>query len=174
FFFFQAEDGIRDFHVTGVQTCALPIWARVPARPRWCHGGEVMTVKVLAVYESHFGNTGRVARAVAEGLVPCAEVGLLDIEQAPPIGELRAHLLVIGAPTHVLGLSRSDSRREALEQAGLPEASPRGIREWLAGATAATPPVAVFDTRTLESRLPGSAARAVVRRLRRRGVPVVA
>src|SRR5690625_7236615 len=25
FFFFQAEDGIRDRHVTGVQTCALPI-----------------------------------------------------------------------------------------------------------------------------------------------------
>src|SRR5207302_8018581 len=25
FFFFQAEDGIRYFHVTGVQTCALPI-----------------------------------------------------------------------------------------------------------------------------------------------------
>src|SRR5207302_3053055 len=29
FFFFQAEDGIRDFHVTGVQTCALPILALV-------------------------------------------------------------------------------------------------------------------------------------------------
>src|SRR5436309_16072803 len=28
FFFFQAEDGIRDFHVTGVQTCALPIFQR--------------------------------------------------------------------------------------------------------------------------------------------------
>src|SRR5206468_7406072 len=28
FFFFQAEDGIRDLIVTGVQTCALPIWAR--------------------------------------------------------------------------------------------------------------------------------------------------
>src|SRR5690606_913576 len=27
-FFFQAEDGIRDFHVTGVQTCALPISSR--------------------------------------------------------------------------------------------------------------------------------------------------
>ena len=25
FFFFQAEDGIRDWSVTGVQTCALPI-----------------------------------------------------------------------------------------------------------------------------------------------------
>src|SRR5256885_4837841 len=30
-FFFQAEDGIRDYKVTGVQTCALPIWLAVPA-----------------------------------------------------------------------------------------------------------------------------------------------
>src|SRR5690625_5817381 len=32
FFFFQAEDGIRDGHVTGVQTCALPIsfWPVTP------------------------------------------------------------------------------------------------------------------------------------------------
>src|SRR5207253_6601340 len=30
FFFFQAEDGIRDGHVTGVQTCALPIFVN------WC------------------------------------------------------------------------------------------------------------------------------------------
>src|SRR5437764_6047577 len=29
FFFFQAEDGIRDTSVTGVQTCALPIFARI-------------------------------------------------------------------------------------------------------------------------------------------------
>ena len=29
FFFFQAEDGIRDYKVTGVQTCALPILERV-------------------------------------------------------------------------------------------------------------------------------------------------
>src|SRR5205807_5860173 len=35
FFFFQAEDGIRDYKVTGVQTCALPISAagRPEARP---------------------------------------------------------------------------------------------------------------------------------------------
>src|SRR5690349_7059008 len=32
FFFFQAEDGIRDLYVTGVQTCALPISLR-PRRP---------------------------------------------------------------------------------------------------------------------------------------------
>src|SRR5438046_4986525 len=30
-FFFQAEDGIRDWSVTGVQTCALPIWQGVIA-----------------------------------------------------------------------------------------------------------------------------------------------
>src|SRR5699024_11463213 len=31
-FFFQAEDGIRDRNVTGVQTCALPIWMRLQER----------------------------------------------------------------------------------------------------------------------------------------------
>src|SRR5207245_6451099 len=32
-FFFQAEDGIRDATVTGVQTCALPIWIDLPEWP---------------------------------------------------------------------------------------------------------------------------------------------
>src|SRR2546427_9222456 len=35
FFFFQAEDGIRDLTVTGVQTCALPIAFRVRGRTWW-------------------------------------------------------------------------------------------------------------------------------------------
>src|SRR3712207_8261254 len=38
-FFFQAEDGIRDIGVTGVQTCALPIFVRVPAI-RYEYGGD--------------------------------------------------------------------------------------------------------------------------------------
>src|SRR2546430_13508866 len=40
FFFFQAEDGIRDLTVTGVQTCALPIYGPgqvVIERPRKSH-----------------------------------------------------------------------------------------------------------------------------------------
>src|SRR5438874_8794111 len=37
FFFFQAEDGIRDLYVIGVQTCALPIWRRGPGTG--CRGG---------------------------------------------------------------------------------------------------------------------------------------
>src|SRR5690606_40516473 len=37
YFFFQAEDGIRDFHVTGVQMCALPISLDLPAdEPAQC------------------------------------------------------------------------------------------------------------------------------------------
>src|SRR5690606_40645411 len=34
YFFFQAEDGIRDFHVTGVQTCALPIYFAIASNSK--------------------------------------------------------------------------------------------------------------------------------------------
>src|SRR5256885_6833230 len=44
FFFFQAEDGIRDYKVTGVQTCALPIChyagLRTPGHQRPVRPGE--------------------------------------------------------------------------------------------------------------------------------------
>src|SRR5690606_39667847 len=40
FFFFQAEDGIRDFHVTGVQTCALPISRRATGSSPGCGPGR--------------------------------------------------------------------------------------------------------------------------------------
>src|SRR5204863_4910121 len=49
FFFFQAEDGIRDLYVTGVQTCALPIWPR--AAHNECigsSGSSPMAVSALA------------------------------------------------------------------------------------------------------------------------------
>src|SRR5207302_8103506 len=46
-FFFQAEDGIRDFHVTGVQTCALPI--SVPIRWSVLYGLNPMA-GVIEVY----------------------------------------------------------------------------------------------------------------------------
>src|SRR5256885_15987849 len=44
FFFFQAEDGIRDYKVTGVQTCALPIYKfvydGVPGTHQWYDGSQ--------------------------------------------------------------------------------------------------------------------------------------
>src|SRR6266566_9244338 len=42
FFFFQAEDGIRDYKVTGVQTCALPIAAGEAARRHVAERGPIV------------------------------------------------------------------------------------------------------------------------------------
>src|SRR5256885_8975794 len=53
FFFFQAEDGIRDYKVTGVQTCALPISLPLPddrkARIRERLAGRINKAGVLRV-----------------------------------------------------------------------------------------------------------------------------
>src|SRR5258706_10285361 len=54
FFFFQAEDGIRDWSVTGVQTCALPILSQ-PAQSKYV--GEGFTPSLL-----HSPSTGAIAR----------------------------------------------------------------------------------------------------------------
>src|SRR5690606_40426685 len=58
----QAEDGIRDFHVTGVQTCALPISrsTRTPARNTWS-----TSASSTAHASSQAGGNGRSARAAA-------------------------------------------------------------------------------------------------------------
>src|SRR5437016_6441275 len=55
FFFFQAEDGIRDWSVTGVQTCALPISRRdeLPDRPRLDSPPRRLDVDLHARTERH-------------------------------------------------------------------------------------------------------------------------
>src|SRR2546428_10411073 len=58
FFFFQAEDGIRDLIVTGVQTCALPISSRLPAfrcEPAVLHQGDTLH---LIMPRAHGGELG--------------------------------------------------------------------------------------------------------------------
>src|SRR3712207_7516057 len=48
YFFFQAEDGIRDIGVTGVQTCALPIFAaHVGSRLHVCHVSTAGSVELI-------------------------------------------------------------------------------------------------------------------------------
>src|SRR2546430_11176409 len=72
FFFFQAEDGIRDLTVTGVQTCALPISRGArrlrQALCRWAHDGEGATRPVLrSVAHAHCGWAGGLRLDSREG-----------------------------------------------------------------------------------------------------------
>jgi hypothetical protein len=124
-----------------------------------------------------FGNTEVVAKAVAEGLSPHMSVKITEVGVAPTVID-DVRLLVVGGPTHALGLSRPGSRQDAAKQAGHAVISAgTGLREWLAAVRAGpatTTAAAAFDTRVRVHGLPGSAARAAVRRLRRRGFRVVA
>src|SRR5690606_40449671 len=64
-FFFQAEDGIRDFHVTGVQTCALPIF---PQHDAELHAAQLAASTAVAVEGARAhpqAASARTARAVA-------------------------------------------------------------------------------------------------------------
>jgi hypothetical protein len=127
--------------------------------------------RALIVYESMFGNTEAVARAIAEGLAETIDTELADVGSAPT-GIAGVDLLVVGAPTHALSLSRPQTRSDAgTKGARLHAATGDGVREWLATVDPAAPAVAAaFDTRI--RRVPGSAARAIRRRLRRRGLSV--
>src|SRR2546429_4233166 len=67
FFFFQAEDGIRDVAVTGVQTCALPIFQRLAA-VAWVRNNPAvarsLTEEALALWKE-LGDKQHVAWALA-------------------------------------------------------------------------------------------------------------
>jgi flavodoxin len=64
----------------------------------------------IVVYESMFGNTQRVAEAVAAGIAAHMTVELIEVGAAPTqIGE-DVGLLVVGGPTHAFGLSRQSTR----------------------------------------------------------------
>src|SRR5690606_20366751 len=68
FFFFQAEDGIRDFHVTGVQTCALPISETTTRHER----GSVMEIRaaeISAILKQQIASFGTEAEVAEVGNV---------------------------------------------------------------------------------------------------------
>src|SRR5258708_16051966 len=74
-FFFQAEDGIRDDLVTGVQTCALPIWRRVqPVEHRNRAPGSDVTGGVFLGADHSGSNPGPAWRAAARHRRRGAEV----------------------------------------------------------------------------------------------------
>lgn len=127
--------------------------------------------KVLVVYESMFGNTHAVAEAVAEGLRTGADVSLVDVGEAPLTIPDDIDLVVVGGPTHAFGMSRPSTRKSAADQGADRDAAEHsGIREWIGGVDAHHGlPTAAFDTKVAKPHLPGSAAKAAERKLRRRG-----
>jgi hypothetical protein len=131
-------------------------------------------MKVVIVYESMFGATRAVAEAIAEGLRSAASVGtvtVVNVNQANATVGADTGLLIVGAPTHVHGMSRPESRAEAVKWADdpdrtltlEPEAPGTGVREWLESlAESAGTLGAAFDTRADFPRiLSGAASNAI-------------
>ena len=138
----------------------------------------------LIVYESMFGNTHSVAEAIAAGLRQhCASVKVVAVGAVTQDQVDRAGLLVVGAPTHVHGMSRPSTRRDAAQKAERsggdlpadPGPNEPGVRAWL--DTVSFPPVAAaaFDTRVdAPALLTGRASKHIAHRLRAAGLRLVA
>ena len=127
-------------------------------------------MRALVVYESMYGNTERIAVAIAEGLGPDAvavEVGAAPRDLPPEVD-----LLVVGGPTHGHGMSQPATRENASGHADRPVVSPgEGIREWIAGLRAdRAVRFTAFDTRIKGPKLLwGSAAESAAKALSARG-----
>jgi hypothetical protein len=143
----------------------------------------------IVVYESMFGNTQVIARAVAQGLTADLHViDLVEVGSAPTTLAEGLDLVVVGGPTHQFGMSRSSSRASAAGESEDELVSPGiGLREWLNTLQKGFASVAAvaFDTRMQTKPkpvpgmkkphlLPGSAAHAAERRLRKLGFHIAA
>jgi len=127
-------------------------------------------MRALVVYESLWGNTEKVARAVAAGLASLGSVDVMTSDAAP--GTVDGYdLLAVGGPTHAFSMTRASTRADAITSRHAPLEPGRGIREWLNElARPDTPiPAIAFDTRVDKPRLPGSAAKAAKHELRSLG-----
>src|SRR2546430_12373936 len=71
FFFFQAEDGIRDLTVTGVQTCALPILLKIDTRGKTLPALAIGTSADLLVGQKVFaiGNPFGLDQTLTTGII---------------------------------------------------------------------------------------------------------
>lgn len=137
-------------------------------------------MRALVVYESLFGNTAEIGEAIAASLRTHGfevEAGPISTISAPAVGE--TDLLVVGAPTHAHGMSRTGTRQAAVQDKRntFPgSATMPGIRDWLSDLPSGSGRlVAAFDTRFDKPRfLTGSAAKGIARRLEQRGYHLVA
>jgi pantothenate kinase len=120
--------------------------------------------RALVVYESMWGNSERLAQAVADGVAEVMPVDLTDVAAAPT--ELADVALVIaGGPTHGHTMSRPETRRAARGHGALHGSIGFGLREWLDELPDEHERwLAAFDTCVPTGlRLPASAARSAAR-----------
>jgi hypothetical protein len=127
-------------------------------------------MRALVIYESMFGNTKRIALAVAEGMARHMTVEAIEVSLAPLALGDDVDLLVVGGPTHVHGMTSGFTRTQAEKQATSPVVSEKlGMREWLEESqpTDRSTKAAAFDTRIKGAEiLTGSAANGYEKRLR--------
>jgi menaquinone-dependent protoporphyrinogen IX oxidase len=140
-------------------------------------------MRALVVYESMYGNTHVVASDIADGLRATHEVTLVPVADATADLLAEADLLVVGAPTHMHGLSTASSRQAARKAAakpdsGLmldPDAGGPALRGWLGGLAGGHAAAAAFDTRLAGAPvLTGRASRGIAKLLSRHGYRLVA
>ncbi|GEA85038.1 flavodoxin family protein [Cellulomonas gelida] len=126
------------------------------------------------VFESMFGCTRAVAESIAEGMTAAGlPTVVLDVDDVLAHDDVvaRARLLVVGAPTHMRGLSTPRSRALARARGGQGDL---GVHEWLDALPGLSGrSTAVFDTRSW-SRFAGSAGSRIEKLLRRRGAEIIA
>lgn len=122
----------------------------------------------IVISESVYGNTELVAEAIGEGLETGGTVEVYQVADAPR--QPTCDLLVVGGPTHAFSMSSRNSRTQAVERQNAPSLVSYGIRDWLEDAELAPgQKVATFDTKLKTPKLPGSAAKAAMKRLTRAG-----
>jgi flavodoxin len=129
-------------------------------------------MKSLVVYESMFGNTEQIARAVAEGLGELVDVQLTEVAETAADPGPDVALIVAGGPTHAFSMSRENTRADAISKGAHEGDREFGLREWMAGLPSGqhTEKIATFDTKIKSMRhLPGSAAKSAAKAARRHG-----
>jgi flavorubredoxin len=128
----------------------------------------VRAVKAVVVYESHWGNTEAVARAIADGIGPEAQAMHTDEAVAPALVD--ADLLVAGAPVIAFGLSREATRKQIagdVKAPTPPDVSHPLLRSWLDALPAGHGWAAAFETRIWWS--PRGATGSIESKLKRAG-----
>ncbi|HET7270588.1 MAG TPA: flavodoxin domain-containing protein [Rubrobacter sp.] len=116
-------------------------------------------MKSLIIYESEYGNTEKIARAIGEALGQHGEARVRSVESVATLDTSGLHVLAVGAPTQRHGLP--EAVKELLERT--PQDQLKGVR------------ALAFDTRYRRARwITGSAAREIGKHLRRMGCKLLA